>query len=442
MSAVRYLAVLVGVIVTSCYIFPFVLAALPIANSKMIMAAIGIVLYSMQIFRNRDSGNVGKSFVQLTMLAVAVSLISLIAVVVNSTRDFTFATYFVSMWVWIGGGFTVVHYIRLVHGKASVSLLANYLLAVCVMQCVLAMVFDSSESAFDWRVRTFTGEAYMGATDEDRLSGIGCALDVAGLRFASVLIMTAFLAVMAARRENFRLLFFYIISFAFVTVIGNMISRTTVVGAGIAIVYVVVSIVAGGGKTGNRRLAQTVVSLTCVTVICSAILYNKNENFRENIRFGFEGFFSIVEKGEWETNSNNILKNMVVWPDNPKTWIIGDGYIENPNDKSLDSYDPYYVGPSFAGYYMQTDIGYCRYIFYFGVTGLLLFSFFFIIVAAMIAGRFPKFKWMFYLILLMNFIGWCKVSSDLFMVFAPFLCISARDEEDAEAEENDLKICS
>ena len=41
-------------------------------------------------------------------------------------------------------------------------------------------------------------------------------------------------------------------------------------------------------------------------------------NIRTHLRFGFEGFFSIYEKGHWETNSNNILKNMVIFPDNMK----------------------------------------------------------------------------------------------------------------------------
>ncbi len=437
MSCSRKMLMSVGVVVTSCYIFPFVLAAFPVANSKMILAAIGIALYAFNIFRNRDSSDLDKSFVNITLWGLGVSLIAWMATVVNNTHDYTYATYIVSMWVWIGGAYTVSRYIKWVHGEVSVRLMANYLLVVCVAQCGLALLFDWSATALEWRMNTFAGEAYMGATDEDRLSGIGCALDVAGLRFSAVMIMASVMALKAASGGNNRLAMLYIGAMMFMVTVGSMISRTTVVGGAIAIAYMVLELFLGNRVGDRKGLAGNLFTLMVVAVVASTVLYNTNDKFRDNLRFGFEGFFSLAEKGEWQTHSNDILKSMVVWPDNAKTWIIGDGYIENPNDTRLESYDQYYVGPSFHGYYMQTDIGYCRFIFYFGLTGLIVFCLYFFTVSNVLASRFPQYKWMFYLILLMNFIGWCKVSSDLFMVFAPFLCISAREE--SEAEENEAE---
>lgn len=437
MNISRDITIVLGVAVTSCFIFPFVLAGFPVANSKMILAAIGIVLFAFQIFRNRYSNQLDKSLIQISLWGLAVSFVAWLATVVNNTHDYTFATYIVSMWVWIGGGYTVTRYIKWAHGKVSVDLLANYLIAVCVVQCVLALVFDWSASALSWRMRTFTGEAFMGATDEDRLSGIGCSLDVAGLRFSAMLIMASVMAVKAASRGKNMLSMAYMGVILFVVIVGSMISRTTTVGGGIAFAYVVSAALGGRGSGRKLRLAGSLLTLMLAAVAVSAVLYKTNESFHNNLRFGFEGFFSLAEEGEWQTNSNDILKDMVVWPDNAKTWIIGDGYIENPLDSSLDSYDMYYVGPTFHGYYMQTDIGYCRFIFYFGLTGLTMFCLYFVNVGNVLAHRFPHYKWMFLLILAMNFIGWCKVSSDLFMVFAPFLCITSAEEDEAESRPSD-----
>lgn len=438
MNLVRILSLITGVVLSSCYYFPFVLAAFPIANSKMIMAATGIALFIANIFKHRGENDVDKSFLTLSLWALGVSLISWVATVVNNTHDYTFATYIVSMWVWIGGGYTMVAYIRRIHGGVSVGLVANYLIAVCVAQCVLAMVFDNVEAASAWQQRTFTGEAYMGATEDKRLAGIGCALDVAGLRFSAVLIMAAVMAVKAASRGDRWPLALYLMAICVITIIGNMIARTTAVGSGIALAYLAWVILFGERGQKITGLASMFMTFLFFSLVCSSILYNVNQGFHNNIRFGFEGFFSLVETGEWQTHSNSILKNMVVWPDNLKTWLIGDGYIENPLDKSLATFDPYYVGPSFGGYYMQTDIGYCRYIFYFGLIGLAAFCLYFIKVAHILASRFPSYKWMFFLILAMNFIGWCKVSSDLFMAFAPFLCITLRDEREAEAKSDEM----
>ena len=66
---------------------------------------------------------------------------------------------------------------------------------------------------------------------------------------------------------------------------------------------------------------------------------------------------------------------MVVFPDNWVTWLIGDGYAANPMDKTLSFFDPYYTGPIYHGYYKGTDIGYLRYIFYFGLVGTFVFVF-------------------------------------------------------------------
>lgn len=50
---------------------------------------------------------------------------------------------------------------------------------------------------------------------------------------------------------------------------------------------------------------------------------------------------------------------MYVFPDNLKTWIIGDGYFNGPEDS-----DPYYTGEIWdIGYYKGTDVGYLRFIF-------------------------------------------------------------------------------
>lgn len=434
MKQLHWFLMALGVVLMSCYVFPFVLAAFTIANSKMILAATGIIFFAVNILKNRGNSNIDRSIFQISLWALAVSFVAWMATVLNNTHDYTFATYIVSMWVWLGGAYAVVRYIKHVHGKLSVELVANYLIAVCVMQCVLALIFDANMAALQWRLRTFTGEAFMGATDEDRLSGIGCALDVAGLRFSAVLILSAWMIMKMAVHNKMGMSIMYLICMLFIVIVGNMISRTTSVGASLGFAYIVWALFFGERSKSKSRLTSIFSIVIAITVSMSVILYNTNQKFHDNIRFGFEGFFSLVEKGEWQTNSNDILQNMVVWPDNAKTWIIGDGYIENPLDERLSSYDQYYIGPIFHGYYMQTDIGYCRFIFYFGLTGLTIFCLYFIKVGDTLAKRFPEYRWLFYLILAMNFIGWCKVSSDLFMIFAPFLCISSEDEEIAENE--------
>lgn len=160
------------------------------------------------------------------------------------------------------------------------------------------------------------------------------------------------------------------------------------------------------------------VPVFLVLLILMIYLYRVSPSFRENIRFGFEGFFSLAEKGRWEVHSNDVLAGMIVWPESLKTWIIGDGFFMNPTEI------PDKFGQTSVGFYMHTDIGYLRYIFYFGVIGLLLMMLVPIQMTTTCSRRNPEHKWLFIMLLLVTFVGWLKVSSDIIMVFAPFLILA------------------
>lgn len=431
MNTSKLLLMVITVALTSCYFFPFVLEVLPIANSKMILALLGLVMFGINLAKKGNAGT-DFDFVKLSAWALVISLIAYASITINNTPDTTFVSYIISIWVWLGGAYSIIMFIKQIHGKTTVPLVVNYLLAICVLQCVLALIFNNFTAAEEWHTSTFAGEAYMGNTDENRLHGIGCSLDVAGFRFAVVISMTSFLLSNNEIKKSKWTDDLYLASICFISIIGNMISRSTIIGTITALIIIIyMSVFVRLDIKLIKKLSAIIIG---ALIICT-YLYAINPVFRSNFRFGFEGFFSLAEKGEWETNSNNILKHMVVWPDNLKTWIIGDGYLNNPSDKSLDTYDPYFVG-KFHGFYMGTDIGYLRYIFYFGLIGLITFIIFFIQIFRILSRKLPAFKWIFLIVLAINFIQWFKVSTDLFVVFAPFLCLAFQESEDSTIKTN------
>ena len=206
-----------------------------------------------------------------------------------------------------------------------------------------------------------------------------------------------------------------------------MIARTTTVGVILAIAYWIYALLRPGSKQENSYLWKWLAGVIVVALLIIVPLYNVSPTFKANTRFAFEGFFSLAEKGRWEVHSNEILKNMYVFPDNLKTWLIGDGYIENPIKT-----DPYYTGEVIGGFYMGTDVGYLRFIFYFGIFGLLTFIYFFIALTSNCMKKFPSQGVLFLLFLAVNLIGWFKVATDIFLVFAPFLLINKEENKSAE----------
>lgn len=80
----------------------------------------------------------------------------------------------------------------------------------------------------------------------------------------------------------------------------------------------------------------------------------------------------------------------------------------------------------------MTDVGYSRFLFYFGLLGLLAFSSVILMSSYICMNRLNKYKMMFVLYAVLNFIIWFKVSTDIFLVFAIFLCISPEEQQQAE----------
>ncbi len=425
----KYIGALLTICVTSFYFFPFQFTFLPYFNTKMILAAIGLIVLGFRLAKF-GRAQINKNLFILSLWAILVSLIGFVSVAINNTHDYTYAAYIVSMWVWLGGAYSVVNLMKKVHGEVSARLVCNYLIVVCVAQCVIAFLMGQYPILKNFVDSFLASEGFMGKV-EGRLYGIGASLDVAGMRFGAVLIMIAFMVTDKSSRLSKQTMILYLLAFFLITVIGNMIGRTTIVGTIMALIYwTILAFIYKGDILGYncRLLWKYLVICLCILIPVIVFAYNQNVAIRENLRFAFEGFFSMVEKGYWETNSTNILQKMFVFPYKAKTWIIGDGYFDNPILR-----DPYYIGKQWLGFYQDTDAGYCRFLFYFGICGLTAFCLYMFNVAKVCINYLKPYKLLFVLILIMNYVVWIKVASDLFLVFALFLCLTEEDDKDCES---------
>ena len=77
---------------------------------------------------------------------------------------------------------------------------------------------------------------------------------------------------------------------------------------------------------------------------------------------------------------------------------------------------------------MGTDIGYLRFIFYFGIAGLIWIIAFIIYSAFICCKYFKDYTWLFVMALLVGLVVWAKVSTDVFLFFALFLCAAFLQE--------------
>lgn len=402
---------LIGILV-SFYFFPISFTFLPSTlNTKMMLAVLGALCIAFECIKKNEVA-IPKGVLGAFSIASLFSLICFISTDINHTADYSYASYLVSFSVWMSSAYAIYAIIKSYHGIVNFRILTLYLAGVCLFQCIAAVMIDNIPS-FQLFIDSYVDQGQAFFEEVDRLYGIGAALDPAGVRFSVVLIMIAgLLCVDEVTRKNSLFITFLLVSFFTIAIIGNTISRTTIIGLGLASFYFIVS--SGLFQTIVRytsiKLGITVSIFFTIAILVSVYFYNTSEAFHDYMRFAFEGFFNWVEKGEWRTDSTDKLnREMWIWPSDLQTWIIGSGYFE--------------------GYVYSTDIGYCRFILYSGIIGFSAFVLLFIYNARYFASQNPKYGMLFFIFLILTFAIWFKVATDIFPIYALFFCLDSFDSE-------------
>ena len=418
---IKWIKILLTGFIVSLFYFPVLFRFLPIANTKNIMAAVGIVFMVIMMIKKKEF-RLSRELLILLLLSCFVSLISLLSMVYNQTPDDSYVSYIRAVIIWLSGAFAICCLIRSCHGYIDIPLVVNYIAGVCVFQCAVAMGIQYVPAIQLFVDSTIEiGQGML--KDMNRIYGFGAFLDFGGSRFAAALTAIAFIMVQNKEDRNRISQFWLVLAFVIITVIGNMIARTTLVGVVVGLTYIVLielrNLFTKSFDSEYKSPIGAWAAVLSIIVPIAIVLYNTNEQFYDLMHFGFEGIFSFFETGEFETASTNTLESMIVWPEELRTWIIGDGYFANQRN------DPNYIGEATEdGFYMGTDIGYLRYIFYFGVIGLIAISAVMVYAGVIACKNFPKYAHVFMMGVLCNFIIWLKVSTDLFPFLSIFACVA------------------
>ena len=407
------LTVILLTIVVDAFYFNFSFRILPSVNSKMVLAVVGIIAFVFKGIREQTTHISRRVFVS-AILSVIFSLWCYFAIVANGTDNKEFADYYVSFATWLGGAYGAYAILKGEYERISLTTITWYLALVCASQCVIALMIDNIPFVHNLVDAVFYLPTQFYEYNH-RLYGIACALDPAGIRFSAVQVLIAHqLAAVDRVRRNAKKSSFFIVCFLMITLVGSMISRTTIVGTALGLAYILFgNLKMGRGGSVSRTQLNSILLLTFLiggAVVISVILYNANPDFREDLRFGFEGFFNWVETGSFTTVSTNELQTMWVWPTTPRGWLIGEGR----------------VGVFETG----SDIGYCNYILYCGLIGMAIYSFYYIYNHLSLIGKFRNFTIAALLLVAITFIVWTKVTTDIFLVDALLFCVDG-DFDDA-----------
>ena len=386
-------------------------------NTKMALAVVGLVYLGLD-FINKRTLSLPKQFIILTFFSLGVSLLAYLSSTINNTQEYAYITYFISMWVWLSGAFGALRLLLSINGRLDLYMIAKFIVWICVIQGLLALLQDIYLPLKNL-INTLVPANWVEA--QGRLYGLGntACLDTGGIRFGIGSVFCSYIITNLSKKNQEGFVPLYILAFIVITITGNMVARTTLVGSISGLVYMLIG---ASSFSKNLPVAQLriwgwFIFLVTVSFIGVSFLYNTNKVIHDNLEFGFEGFFNLVEDGYWHTASNDVLYSMYVFPDNPKTWIIGDGYFIG------QSSDPNYMGNYLDGFYMGTDVGYLRFIYFFGITGLAFFCALILYSGGLCYKYYSKDRLLILILTAINFAVWFKVATDCFFIFALMLSI-------------------
>lgn len=203
-------------------------------------------------------------------------------------------------------------------------------------------------------VRSFL---YFSETDINRMEGqeqhrmIGFILSYFGAGalngLALILISYLFLSNAMHRKTLWAILYVFILT------TGILLARTVLIGFIISICFIIIW----------KRKSMTLLWLKLKWGVIISILVVSGVGFLyvfvdENVlMWAFEIFINLHNSGELSSSSLSIMMDMYKFPSDLDTWIFGDGRYVMTNGR----------------YYMDTDIGFCRLLFYGGVPITLAF---------------------------------------------------------------------
>lgn len=345
------------------YIFPIFPSFLPIPLDRVIQGMAFIYLgfnirNSKIIFTNRV-------FWGCFLLSLSLLLVSTLAQLRNlGNMEFSIIKDSLNLILYLISSSFIVFLIKDNWKNFTVTTVLDLIVTVGLLQAVLSLTFFFFPSLFEYYIGFINAEANMGLIKrvnliELRLIGVGNAFFNGVIKYGVIFIILTYLKY--DERSFFKdRTTLYFVSYSLLLCAGVMTGRTFFLAIALSLLYFF-------GQESKRLLAFTFKSLGygAVLLFFLIIIISIFSNFIDGNRaekvkdFVFEIFINYEETGQLRTNSSDKTADMYVLPDNRKTWLFGDG-------KFMDSGGSYYKG---------TDVGYLRYIYYFGIIGTSVFFF-------------------------------------------------------------------
>ena len=320
-------------------------------NMPFVLGFIGLPLYvyNSSAIRNKD-----RKYVEDILLALLpVVIVALLSIVGNHSSDFYFVKWAIINVLYFFGAYFLYQLLKESFEDFSFVRLVDLFALCAVVQLSISLVMYFSPEVKDVlqsviHESEIAKEAMERGTS--RMIGFGTHFFLSGTVHAFILMMISF-SFMYRKVSHLKSVVM-ILAYVYIAIVGTMMARTTLIGVLFSIVIIL-------SMRKGKSLFIIGLITSIITIMSMFIFDSKNENLNVLINFGFESFTNYQKTGIFSTQSTESMFSMYKFPSIWETWLWGDARYE-----------------AGRGYYMNTDIGYCRLIFYFGVIGFITYMYF------------------------------------------------------------------
>jgi hypothetical protein len=350
------------------YLYSIPLKGLPQGiGTRVLFSIFGMLILLYGLFTYRIRFNFRQ--VKTAFFLVNCSILVFVAIIytscfINNTKDISMVRNSISFFLTM---LSVLFFYKLIvfyFKTNAINALINLIIFGAVIQVLTALIMFINPAVKEYIVafldpKDFLIEQLMSG-ETYRLTGLGTNPFVTGITNGFALILISYK--IKTNRKNDLMNLIYILCFILITIIGSMIARTTILGAILALVNLALGFNLNM-KISIDKVTKKLVSILAFTLVLGLCVYSIDNEFinklTDSLEYGFEIIYNLKSGRGAQTESTNELKEMYVWPSKLTTYMIGDGYMNNPDSPSA--------------YYMATDVGYLRLIYYVGLLGLFSF---------------------------------------------------------------------
>lgn len=342
------------------YIYPILFVGIPVSTRLLYsFFAIVLILYGFVC----KSSSLANEYLPVLSLLLLIFSLSFLSILINGTSDFEFIKYPVSIIAILFSAYALIRIFYIMDIPCDFNYIAKLFIGVVFIQSVVALLMFIIPSFYEFmtsiQVISIDEAGKMSSLSEMRIIGFGSQYFGAGITNGLALIILAYLIRVG---EYDSTMLKASAMFLFIFAVGIGMARTTFIGFGIALLLLLPC--SGLLKFNLALLKRNVMLLLSVSaimllaVIFVYVLFPKIiVSIAPLFNFALEMFLNYFESGSLTTESTSQLATMYIFPTNIYTYLIGDGLYTAEDGL----------------YYMGTDVGYLRILFYFGVFGVMLF---------------------------------------------------------------------